>query len=83
MLTRAATLAVVLTAVAANACPVCGVGPEFGQGTYLIMSGIMSALPLVAIGSVVAWVALRVRAAAKLEAEDEARRVTRYGSNVR
>ena len=53
------------------------------SGVIVEGSGVLSALPLVAIGSVVAWVALRVRAAAKLEREDEARRVTRYGSNVR
>ncbi len=80
MLTRSASLVVMLASLAARACPVCGVGPEFGQGTYLIMSGILSALPLVAIGGVVAWVALRMRAAAKLEAAEESRLVTRYGA---
>ncbi len=83
---RAAKLSALLVTVssAALACPVCGVGPEYGQGAYLFMSGILSALPLLAIGSVVAWVALRVRAAAKAdEAEAQAlrdNRVTRYGS---
>jgi hypothetical protein len=80
MARRLVGLVVVLGSLAAVACPVCGVGPEFGQGTYLVMSGILSALPLVAIGSVVAWVALRMRAAAKLEAAEEARLVTRYGA---
>jgi hypothetical protein len=72
-------LGVVTLATVANACPVCGVGPEKGQGTYIFMSGILSALPLLSIGGVVLWVALRVRAAAKADEAALAARVTQYG----
>jgi hypothetical protein len=45
------------------ACPVCGQGRE-GSGTaLLVMSIIMTMLPLVLIGSVVLWISLRVKKA--------------------
>lgn len=75
---RLAALAMVFSAATALACPVCGVAAtEQGQAAYAFMSVIMSGLPLLAIGSVITWVALRVRAAGRAEAElTQARRDT-------
>jgi hypothetical protein len=42
------------------ACFVCGQVSEQGQGAYLWMTAIMSALPLVAMGSIGFWVVRRV-----------------------
>jgi hypothetical protein len=47
------------------ACPVCGgaaSSPE-SQRAYVVMSVILSALPLLGIAGIVLWVARRVRAA--------------------
>jgi hypothetical protein len=77
---RLALLAVTLLAPVALACPVCGTAAtEQGQEAYKFMSIIMSVLPLLAIGGVVAWVASRVRAAEKADADELARRVTHFG----
>lgn len=74
---RLAALAVAVFAPVALACPVCGQSAtEQGQAAYLNMSVILSALPLLAIGGVLGFVAMRVRAAARAEREDLARRVT-------
>jgi hypothetical protein len=77
---RALLVLVVLVSASAVACPVCGVAAtEEGQEAYKFMSVIMSLLPLLAIGSVVSWVALRIRAAARIEAgEPERRTLTRF-----
>ena len=46
----------------ALACPVCGgSASDASQGAYIDMSIVLSALPLVAIGGLVAWVALKMR----------------------
>ena len=45
------------------ACPVCGQGREGSESALLIMSGILSALPLLMIGGIVAWIVSRARAA--------------------
>lgn len=48
----------------AFACPVCGVSAtEQGQTAYIVMSVVLSLLPLLGIGGLVAWVAVRMRAA--------------------
>lgn len=47
----------------ALACPVCGQGREGSEGALLVMSGVLSALPLLMAGGIVAWIALRARAA--------------------
>ena len=66
---RLAFLLLVLLSATALACPVCGTAAtEEGQEAYKFMSIIMSALPLLAIGGVVSWVALRMRAHARAEA---------------
>jgi hypothetical protein len=63
MRARAAALAVLLAPVAALACPVCGQGRE-GSGTaLLVMSIILTLLPLGMIGGVAGFVYLRVKRA--------------------
>lgn len=57
-------LVTVLVPSLASACPVCGQGREGTESALLIMSGVMSALPLVMAGGIVLWIVLRVRAAA-------------------
>lgn len=74
-------LFVVLVGVSASAlaCPVCGVAAtEEGQEAYKTMSIIISLVPLVAIGSIVAWVASCIKAAAREDERELARRVTRF-----
>jgi len=72
MIKRALFTVVALGAADALACPVCGQVSEQGQGAYLFMTGIMSLLPLALMGSLVGWVAYRVRLEARRQA-DEAR----------
>lgn len=47
------------------ACPVCGQGREGSESAMLVMTGIMSALPLLMAGGIVVWVVARARAASK------------------
>jgi hypothetical protein len=72
-------LAALLRAGAASACPVCGLAAnDASQGAYINMSIVISLLPLAAIGSIVAWVALRIRAAGRAESRAVEGRLTRY-----
>lgn len=50
---------------AALACPVCGQSAPGTESAILIMSGILSGLPLLMAGGIVAWIAIRIRAAAQ------------------
>lgn len=60
---RFAALAVSFAPALALACPVCGQGRE-GSGTaLLIMTLILTALPLGMIAGVIGWLAVRVRRA--------------------
>ena len=43
------------------ACPVCGQASEQTSGAYVVMTVIMSLLPLTAIGGLVVWVARQMR----------------------
>ncbi len=47
------------------ACPVCGQGRDGSESAMLVMSGILSALPLLMAGGIVAWIVVRVRAASR------------------
>ena len=51
-----------LTSAAALACPVCGATTD-NNGAYQAMTAVMSLLPLVMMGSVVGFIAFRVRKA--------------------
>lgn len=66
---RAAASLIVLLTLAlprlAWACPVCGQGRDGSESAMLVMSGILSALPLLMVGGIVAWIVLRVRAASR------------------
>lgn len=62
-----AGLGVLFVATAAWACPVCGAATDT-KGTYINMTLVMSGLPLLMIGSVVFFVAQRVRRAGREEA---------------
>lgn len=56
-------LATLLLPTAAQACPVCGQGAPGTESALLVMSGILSALPLLMAGGIVAWIVVRARAA--------------------
>ena len=76
---RLAALAVALLALDAVACPVCGLGAsDQSQGAYIGMSIVISLVPLVCIGGIAAWVALRMRAHHRAEREADRARLTRY-----
>ena len=62
-----ASLFVLFASASAWACPVCGAATDT-KGTYIDMTLVMSSLPLVMIGSLVFFVAARVRRAAREEA---------------
>lgn len=64
-------LAALLLPSLASACPVCGQGAPGTESAILVMSGILSALPLLMAGGILVWVLSRVRAAAA--ADDSAR----------
>jgi len=64
------SVATALFAASAFACPVCGLPSEQGQGAYVVMTGVMSLLPLAMLGGVVTWVVLRVRKADQQEQGD-------------
>lgn len=57
----------------ASACPVCGQGRPGSESALLVMSGILSALPLLLAAGIVAWIIARARAASR-ETEHEPRR---------
>lgn len=58
-------LVALLLPSAAWACPVCGQGAPGTESALLVMSGILSALPLLMAGGIVAWVVVRSRSAAE------------------
>ena len=60
-----AFFSVLLIAGVAFACPVCGAATDT-KGTYQAMTIVMSLLPLTMMGSVVGFVAYKVRKADKL-----------------
>jgi hypothetical protein len=66
-----AALALAVSAPA-FACPVCGQGLDQGSGAFLFMTIIMSVLPLAAIGAVVTWLVLRLRAHERTQPRPEA-----------
>ncbi len=43
------------------ACPVCGQASEQTSGAYVVMTVVMSLLPLSAIGGLVWWIARQMR----------------------
>ena len=45
------------------ACAVCGGGPDPSRGSYIVMSIIISLLPLAMLGGILAWVIISARAA--------------------
>ncbi len=49
----------------ARACPVCGQGREGTESALLVMSGVLSALPLLMAGGIAVWIVLRARAASR------------------
>src|SRR5690606_24506101 len=51
----------------ALACPVCGQGAPGTESAILVMSGILSLLPLLMAGGIIAWLVVRARAAARDE----------------
>lgn len=76
-MTYLVALASTLVAKAAWACPVCGLPLEQGQDAYILMTPIMSLLPLLLVGGVVGWVVVRARRADREEghpADEAARR---------
>jgi hypothetical protein len=58
---RLGGLLVSLVASAAAACPVCGQVYPRAQGAMLVMTIIMSVLPLAMIFGILGWVVLRIR----------------------
>lgn len=51
-----------MTATLLLACPVCGQGAPGTESAILVMSGILSVLPLLMVGGIVTWIFLRHRA---------------------
>ncbi len=68
-----ASLYVLFASAVAWACPVCGAAQDT-KGTYINMTLVMSGLPLVMIGSVVAGVAIRFKRADEEEKREEEQR---------
>ena len=68
-----ASLYVLFASAVAWACPVCGAAQDT-KGTYINMTLVMSGLPLVMIGSVVAGVAIRFKRADEEEKREEEKR---------
>lgn len=66
-----ALLSVLFAPAAAWACPVCGRGAPESEGAYLFMSGVLSALPLLMMGGIAAWLVSRSRAREAEEAGDD------------
>lgn len=67
-----ATALLFLAPAAAVACPVCGQGREGTAAALLVMTIIMSALPLLMIGGVVAYAVRRARLAERPSAPSTA-----------
>jgi hypothetical protein len=53
------------------ACAVCGAGNDPSQGSYVVMSIIISLLPLAMLGGIITWVVLRARKADALDQKTE------------
>jgi hypothetical protein len=51
----------------ALACAVCGAGDEPQRGTYVVMSVVISLLPLAMLGGIVGYVVMKHRAAEREE----------------
>ena len=62
-MTRLLSIALSLAPALVFACPVCGQGRDGSGPALLVMSIIMTVLPLLMIGGVIGWIALRVRRA--------------------
>lgn len=69
---RAAFLSL-LASSPALACAVCGAGDEPQRGTYVVMSVVISLLPLAMLGGIVGYVVVKHRAAER-EAQKGAER---------
>lgn len=55
------------------ACAVCGAGvDDAGSNSWVVMSLVISALPVLMLGGILTWVVLTVRAAERKQAEEEA-----------
>ena len=67
---RAVALLSLLLSSPAFACAVCGGGYDPAKGSYVVMSVIISLLPLAMLGGILAWVIVRSRAADR-EAEQQ------------
>lgn len=76
MLLGSAAVALAGLPASAWACSVCGGGPDRSQGAYIIMTIIMSALPLAMAAGIVTWLVVSVRAAARREANPEVQPLT-------
>lgn len=63
-----AAVTALLASRGAWACAVCGQAAPENQWAYLVMTGILSVLPLVLMTGVAVWVGLRMHAAARDQA---------------
>jgi hypothetical protein len=81
---QAAMLVSISRSSAALACTVCGQAAEESKAAYLIMTLIMSALPLTMAGGLIFWIVVRARRSAALEQRDrdESRRLERQNHSV-
>ncbi len=64
---RALVAAVASLSTPALACAVCGAGEEASQGSYVVMTLIISGLPLAMLGGIVGYIVVKSRAAAREE----------------
>lgn len=58
---RVAVGSVMLAGSSVLACPACGAASEQTSGAYIVMTVIMSLLPLTAIGGLVYWISRQLR----------------------
>ncbi|MFO0597813.1 MAG: hypothetical protein U0228_21105 [Myxococcaceae bacterium] len=65
-----APLLTLACAVPPLACAVCGAGNDPAQGSYVVMSLIISFLPLAMLGGIVVWVVRSARQAERAEKAD-------------
>lgn len=64
---RALAPLVALMSSPALACAVCGAGDEPARGSYVVMTLIISGLPLAMLGGIVGYIVVKSRAAAREE----------------
>ncbi len=69
---RALAPLIALASSPALACAVCGAGEDRAQGSYLVMTLIISLLPLGMLGGIIGWVVVRARAAEREERQVDA-----------